>query len=102
MIFKGLIDQNYGILNEEISQTNIEPSPNKVSFMIDGSTEDKRKIDFYETSSLIGAQEIPVAKAKSDNDSHNKIDNPTTNANPDASLTFGYPRYAGEKIFDFL
>ena len=29
-----------------------------------------------------------MAKAKLDLDSHNKIDSPTTNANPDASLTF--------------
>ena len=56
MIFKGLIDQNYRILNKEISQTNIEPSPDKVRFTIDGSTEDNA--------------------------------NPTTNANPDTSLTF--------------
>ena len=28
-----------------------------------------------------------MAKAKLDLDSHNKIDSPTTNANPDASLT---------------
>ena len=31
MIFKGLIDQNYRILNKEILQTNIEPSPDKPS-----------------------------------------------------------------------
>ena len=55
MIFKDLIDQNYRILNKEISQTIIEPSPDKVSFTIDGSTEDITKIDFYETSSLIGS-----------------------------------------------
>ena len=85
MIFKGLIDQNYRVLNKEISQTNIEPSPDKVSFTIDGSTEDKTKIDFYETSSLIGAQDTPVAKAKLDLDNHNKIDSPTTNASPDVS-----------------
>ena len=88
MIFKGLIDQNYRILNNEISQANIEPSPDKVSFTIDGSTEDKTKIDLYETSSLVGVQDTPVAKAKLDLDSHNKVDSPTTNANPDASLTF--------------
>ena len=88
MIFKGLIDQNYRILNKEISQANIEPCPDKVSFTIDGSTEDKTKIDFYETSSLISAQDTPVAKANLDLDSHNKTDSPTTNANPDASLTF--------------
>ena len=88
IIFKGLIDQNYRILNKVTSQTNIEPSPDKVSFTIDGSTEDKTKIDFYETSSLIGVQDTPVAKAKLDLDSHNKVDSPTTNANPDASLTF--------------
>ena len=29
-----------------------------------------------------------MAKAKLDLDSHKKIDSPTTNANPDASLTF--------------
>ena len=45
---------------------------------------------FYETSSLIGVQDTPVAKAKLDLDSHNKVDSPTTNANPDASLTFVY------------
>ena len=50
--------------------------------------EDKTKIDFYETSSLIGAQDTPVAKAKLDLDSHNKIGSPTTNANHDANLTF--------------
>ena len=88
MIFKGLINQNYRILNKVTSQTNIEPFPDKVSFTIDGSTEDKTKIDFYETSSLIGVQDTPVAKAKLDLDSHNKVDSPTTNANPDASLTF--------------
>ena len=88
MIFKGLIDQNYRILNKVISQTNIEPSPDKVSFTIDGNTEDKTKLDFYETSSIISVQDNPKAKAKIDLDSHNKIDSPTTNANPDASLTF--------------
>ena len=88
MIFRGLIDQNYRILNKEISQTNIEPSADKVSFTIDDSTKDKTKIDFYETSSLIGVQDTPVAKAKLDFDSHNKVDSPTTNANPNASLTF--------------
>ena len=49
---------------------------NKVSLTIDGSTEDKTKIDFYETSSLIGAQDTPVAEAKLDLDSHNKTDSP--------------------------
>ena len=89
MIFKGLIDQNYRVLNKEISQTNIESSPDKVSFTIDGSTEEKtKKIDFYETSSLIGAQDTPVARDKLDLDNHNKIDNRTTNASPDVSLTF--------------
>ena len=44
--------------------------------MIDGSTEDKTKIDFYETSSLIGAQDTPAAEAKLDLDSHNKTDSP--------------------------
>ena len=83
MIFKGLIDQNYRVLNKEIPQTNIEPSPDKVSFTIDGSTEDKTKIDFYE--SLIGAQDTPVAKARLDLDNHNKIESPTTNASPDVS-----------------
>ena len=63
MIFKGLIDQNYRVLNKKNPQTNIEPSPDKVSFTIDGSTEDK-----------IGAQDTPVAKAKLDLDNHNKID----------------------------
>ena len=75
-------------MNKVTSQTNIEPSPDKVSFTIDGSTEDKTKIDFYETSSLIGVQDTPIAKAKLDLDSHNKVDSPRTNANPDASLTF--------------
>ena len=88
MIFKGLIDQNYRVLNKEISRTNIEPSPDKVSFTIDGSTEDKTKIDFYETSSLIGTQDTPVVKAKLDLDNHNKIDSPTTNASPYVSLIF--------------
>ena len=88
MIFKGLIDQNYRILNKEISQTNIEPSPDKVSFTVDGSTEDKTKIDFYKTSLLIGVQDTPVAKAKLDLNNHNKVDSRTTNVNPDASLTF--------------
>ena len=89
MIFKGLIDQNYRVLNKEISQTNIEPSPDKVSFTINGSTEDKtKKIDFYETSSLIRAQDMPIAQAKLDLDNHNKIDSPSTNASPDVSLTF--------------
>ena len=84
MIFKGLIDQNYRVIKKEISQTNIEPSPDKVSFTINGSTEDKtKKIDFYETSSLIGAQDTPI-----DLDNHNKIYSPTTNASPDVSLTF--------------
>ena len=66
----------------------MEPSPDKVSFTIDGSTEDKTKVDFYETSSLIGVQDTPVAKAKLDLDSHNKVDSPITNANPNAILTF--------------
>ena len=83
MIFKGLIYQNYRVLNKEIPQTNIEPSPDKVSFTIDGSTEDKTKIDFYE--SLIGAQDTPVAKARLDLDNHNKIESPTTNSSPDVS-----------------
>ena len=87
MIFKGLIDQNYRVLNKEISQTNIDPSPDKVSFTIDGSTEGKTQIDFYETS-LIGAQDTPVGKAKLDLDNHNKIDSPNTNASSDVSLTF--------------
>ena len=87
MIFKGLIDQNYRVLNKEISQTNIDPSPDKVSFTIDGSTEDKTKIDFYETSSLIGTQDTPVEKAKLDLDNHNETNSPTTNAIPDVSLT---------------
>ena len=64
MIFKGLIDQNYRILNKVISRTNIEPSPEKVSFTIDGNTEDKTKLDFYETSSIISVQDNPKAKAK--------------------------------------
>ena len=88
MIFKGLIDHNYRILNKVISQTNIEPSPDKVSFTIDDNTEDKTKLNFYETSSIISDQDNPKAKAKIDLDSHNKFDSPTTNANPDASLTF--------------
>ena len=60
------------------------------AFAINGSTEDKtkKKIDFYETSSLIGAQDTPIAQAKVDLDNHNKIDSPTTNASPDVSLTF--------------
>ena len=49
---------------------------NKVSLTIDGSIEDKTKIDFYETSSLIGAQDTPVAEAKLDLDSHNKTESP--------------------------
>ena len=88
MIFKGLIDQNYRILNKVISQTNIEPSPDKVSFTTDGNTENKTKLDFYETSSIISDQDNPKAKAKIDLDSHNKFDSPITNANPDASSTF--------------
>ena len=75
-------------MNKEISQANIGPSPDKVSITIDGSTEDKTKIDFYETSSLIGPQDTPVAKAKLDLDNHNKIDSPTTNASPYVSLIF--------------
>ena len=83
MIFKGLIDQNYRVLNKEISQTNIDPFPDKVSFTIDGSTKDKTKIDFYETCSLIGTQDTPVEKTKLDLDNHNEINSPTTNASPD-------------------
>ena len=75
-------------MNKELSQKNIEPSPDKVSFRIDGSTEEKTKTDFYETSSLIGAQDTPVAKAKLDLDIHNIIDSPTISASPDVSLTF--------------
>ena len=37
---------------------------------------------------MIGAQDTPVAKAKLDHDTHNNIDSPTMNANPNASLTF--------------
>ena len=48
----------------------------------------KQKIDFYETSSLIVAQDTPVAEDKLDLDSHNKMDSPIANANPDAILTF--------------
>ena len=88
IIFKGIIDQNYRVFNKEVSQTNIEPSPDKVSFTIDDSTEDKTKIDFYETSSLIGTKDTTVAKTKLDLDDQNKIDSPTTNASPDVSLTF--------------
>ena len=43
MIFGGLLSKSYRILNKEISQANIEPSPNKVSFTIDGRTGDKTK-----------------------------------------------------------
>ena len=39
-------------------------------------------------TSLIRAQDTPVAKTKLDLDSHNKIDSPTIDANPDAGLTF--------------
>ena len=39
-------------------------------------------------SSLIVVQDTPVAKGKLDIDSRNKVDSPTTNANPDPSLTF--------------
>ena len=46
MTLKGLAEKNYSILNGEIAQTNIEPSPNKVSFTVDGSTEDKTKKKF--------------------------------------------------------
>ena len=46
MTLKGLAEKNYRILNGEIAQTNIEPSPNKVSFTVDGSTEDKTKTKF--------------------------------------------------------
>ena len=46
MTLKGLADQNYRILNGVISQTNRESSPNKVSFTVDGSTEDKTKKKF--------------------------------------------------------
>ena len=88
MTLKGLAEKNYSILNGEIAQTNIEPSPNKVSFTVDGSTEDKTKTKFYKTSSLFSAQDTPVAKVKLDLDSHNKIDSPTINANPEWSLTF--------------
>ena len=83
MTLKSLAEKNYSILNGEIAQTNIEPSPNKVSFAVDGSTEDKTKTKFYKTSSLFSAQDTPVAKVKLDLDSHNKIDNPTINANPE-------------------
>ena len=55
---------------------------------MNGSPEDKTKIDFYETSSLIVTQNILLAKTKLDLDSDNKIDSPVTNANPDANLTF--------------
>ena len=88
MTLKGLAEKNYSILNGEIAQTNRESSPNKVSFTVDGSTEDKTKTKFYKTSSLFSAQDTPVAKVKLDLDSHNKIDNPTINANPEWSLTF--------------
>ena len=88
MTLKGLVDQNYSIWNGEIAQANIEPSPNKVSFTVDGSTEDKTKTKFYKTSSLFGAQDTPGAKVKLDLDSHNKIDSPTMHANPEWSLTF--------------
>ena len=43
----------------------------------------QKKKDFYETSSLIGAQDTPI-----DLDNHNKIYSPTANASPDVSLTF--------------
>ena len=49
---------------------------------------EKQQKDFYETSSVIDAQDTPVAKAKLDIDSHNNTDSPTTNANPDISFTF--------------
>ena len=48
----------------------------------------QKKKDFYETSSLIVAQDTPIAQAKLDLDNHNKIDSPTTNTSPDVSLTF--------------
>ena len=75
-------------MNKEVSQTNIEPFLDKVNFEIDDSTEDKTKIDFYDTSSLIGTKDTTVAKTKLDLDDQNKIDSPTTNASPDVSLTF--------------
>ena len=62
------------VLNKEIPQTKIEASPDKASFMIDGITEDKTKIDFSGTPSLVGAHDTPVTKAKLDLDNHNKID----------------------------
>ena len=43
-------------------------------------------------SSLIGAQDTPVAKAKLNLDNHNKIDSPTTNASPDLSLLLLEPK----------
>ena len=43
----------------------------------------KQKKSFSKTSSLFSAQDAPVAKVKLDLDSHNKIDNPTINANPE-------------------
>ena len=51
-----------------------------------------RQIDFHETSSLIGTRDTPVAKTKLDLDRHNKIDSPTRNVNPDASLQKQPPR----------
>ena len=43
----------------------------------------KQKQSFSKTCSLFSAQDTPVAKVKLDLDSHNKIDNPTINANPE-------------------
>ena len=43
----------------------------------------KQKQSFSKTYSLFSAQDTPVAKVKLDLDSHNKIDNPTINANPE-------------------
>ena len=43
----------------------------------------KQKQSFSKTSSLFSAQDTPVAKVKLDLDSHNKIDSPTINGNPE-------------------
>ena len=43
----------------------------------------KQKQSFSKTYSLFSAQDTPVAKVKLDLDSHNKIDSPTINANPE-------------------
>ena len=64
-ITKGLFDQNYRILIRENQQINTKPSPDKISFICEGSNTDQEVAITKESLPLIGSQNTPVTKTKS-------------------------------------